>query len=153
MVARDGVERFCVPCFQQLADSTKDRKDTEDRKDSFCVRFVCGFRLRIVFNCFCRIHVQPSRVGVCATSAESRANSTLPCTRRKRCLTHVKGGRIPYLIRKRWRSSREQVVFAGPSVATRGCRRTPRSTICPECKSPYWNEEEAPAPGRKAVRP
>ena len=29
--------------FQQLADSTMDRKDTEDRKDSFCVRIVCGF--------------------------------------------------------------------------------------------------------------
>lgn len=36
MVARDGVERFCVVCFQQLTDSTK---DTEDRKDTFCVRF------------------------------------------------------------------------------------------------------------------
>ena len=45
MVARDGVERFGVPCFQQVADSTKDRKDTEDRKDGFCVRFVCGFSL------------------------------------------------------------------------------------------------------------
>ncbi len=43
MVARDGIERFGVPCFQQLADSTKDRKDTEDTKDRFCVRFVCGF--------------------------------------------------------------------------------------------------------------
>ena len=42
-LAMDGVERFCVPCFQQLADSTKYRKDTEDRKDSFCVRFVCEF--------------------------------------------------------------------------------------------------------------
>jgi hypothetical protein len=46
MVARDGVERFCVQSFQQLADSTKDRKDTEDRKDTSCVRFVCDFSLR-----------------------------------------------------------------------------------------------------------
>jgi hypothetical protein len=45
MVDRDGVERFGVPCFQQVADSMKDRKDTEDRKDSFWVRFVCGFSL------------------------------------------------------------------------------------------------------------
>jgi hypothetical protein len=43
MVARDGVERFGVPCFQQVTDSTKDTKDTEDRKGKFCVRFVCGF--------------------------------------------------------------------------------------------------------------
>jgi len=43
MVARDGVERFRVQSFQQLADSTKDRKDTEDTKDRFCVRFVCDF--------------------------------------------------------------------------------------------------------------
>jgi hypothetical protein len=43
LVARDGVERFGTPCFQQLADSTKDTKDTEDTKASFCVRFVCGF--------------------------------------------------------------------------------------------------------------
>jgi hypothetical protein len=43
MLARDGVERFRTVCFQQLADSTMDRKDTKDRKDSFCVRFVCGF--------------------------------------------------------------------------------------------------------------
>jgi len=34
MVARDGVERFGVPSFQQLADSTKDRKDVEDTKDN-----------------------------------------------------------------------------------------------------------------------
>jgi hypothetical protein len=46
MVARDGIERFGVPCFQQVADSTKDRKDTEDRKDSFCVRFVCVFSVK-----------------------------------------------------------------------------------------------------------
>ena len=45
VVARDGVERFGVPCFQQLADSTKDTMDREDRKDIFCVRFVCGFSL------------------------------------------------------------------------------------------------------------
>jgi hypothetical protein len=43
MVARDGVERFGVPCFQQVTDSMKDTKDREDRKDAFCVRFVCGF--------------------------------------------------------------------------------------------------------------
>jgi hypothetical protein len=43
MMARDGVERFRTQCFQQLGDSTKDRKDTEDRKDSSCVRFVCEF--------------------------------------------------------------------------------------------------------------
>ena len=51
MVARDGVERFWVQSFQQLADSTKDRKDTEDRKDSFCVRIVCenpGFEKRSI---------------------------------------------------------------------------------------------------------
>jgi len=45
MVARDGVERFGDPCFQQVTDSTKDRNDTEDRKDGFCVRFVCDFSL------------------------------------------------------------------------------------------------------------
>ena len=42
VVARDGVERFRDPCFQQLADSTMDTKDRKDTKDSFCVRFVCG---------------------------------------------------------------------------------------------------------------
>jgi len=42
MVARDGVERFRDPCFQQLADSTKDTKDTKDR---FSVRSVCDFSL------------------------------------------------------------------------------------------------------------
>jgi hypothetical protein len=45
MVARDGVERFGAPCFQQLADSTMDTKDTEDTRASFCVRFVCVFPL------------------------------------------------------------------------------------------------------------
>ena len=43
VVARDGVERFGVLCFQQLTDSTKDTKDKKDRKGKFCVRFVCGF--------------------------------------------------------------------------------------------------------------
>jgi hypothetical protein len=40
--ARDGVERFGTPCFQQLADSTKHIKDTQDRKDSFCAVFPWG---------------------------------------------------------------------------------------------------------------
>ena len=42
VVARDGVERFRGSCFQQLADSMMDTKDRKDRKDIFCVRFVCG---------------------------------------------------------------------------------------------------------------
>jgi hypothetical protein len=42
MVARDGVERFRAACYQQLADSTMDTKDREDRKAISCVRFVCG---------------------------------------------------------------------------------------------------------------
>jgi hypothetical protein len=46
MVARDGVERFGVPYFQQVADSMKDRKDTEDTKGVSCVRFVCDFSVR-----------------------------------------------------------------------------------------------------------
>jgi hypothetical protein len=50
MVARDGVERFCLPCFQQLADSTKARKDTKDRKRSFCVRIVCEFPPRRIVS-------------------------------------------------------------------------------------------------------
>jgi hypothetical protein len=49
-VARDGVERFCLPCFQQLADSTKARKDTKDRKRSFCVRIVCEFPPRRIVS-------------------------------------------------------------------------------------------------------
>ena len=44
MVARDGVERFGVQRFQQLADYTKDTKDTEGSKDIIRVRFVCGFQ-------------------------------------------------------------------------------------------------------------
>jgi len=42
MVARDGVERFRAACYQQLADSTMDTKDREDKKAISCVRFVCG---------------------------------------------------------------------------------------------------------------
>jgi hypothetical protein len=42
MVARDEVERFRAACYQQLADSTMDAKDREDKKAISCVRFVCG---------------------------------------------------------------------------------------------------------------
>jgi hypothetical protein len=43
MVARDGVERFGVPCFQRFVDSKKDPRDRRDCKESTCVRFVCAF--------------------------------------------------------------------------------------------------------------
>src|ERR1700740_3607079 len=49
MVARDGVERFSHPWNQQVADSTKDTKDTEGSKDGYCVRSVCGFAVRQAF--------------------------------------------------------------------------------------------------------
>ena len=46
MVARDGVERFSIQHYQQVADSMTDTEDTKDSKDRFCVRFVCGFSPR-----------------------------------------------------------------------------------------------------------
>jgi hypothetical protein len=72
------VERFGAACFRQLADSTKDRKDTEDTKDGFCVRFVCVFSLapsgeigrRIVMR-NCRNLVSRSFGGQCNSRASA----------------------------------------------------------------------------------
>jgi hypothetical protein len=71
MVARDGVERFSAPSYQQLADYTKDTKDREDRKDIPCVRLVCDFSRRrraklgkrsVLEKNRCRTHSAPSEV-------------------------------------------------------------------------------------------
>jgi len=103
MVARDGVERFRVACYQQLADSTMDTKDREDKKAISCVRFVCGragdeAEQRVEFGCstcnFRRWTLIPTNVSGWRVTKELCCQSGVHDPRRLRAIAEVRNASI-----------------------------------------------------------